>query len=183
MPSSPQVFHIKPTFQSIMILLFGGLGFLYSIQMTLGLTILFGLLPISFKFIGEPLPVILSQLVLLGLIGLVIYVGVAGIFISRSRSYLLVSSAGLEFKFDLNSYHIKFQWNEIEKIGVKQSYFKYDALFLKKAAPVGYNTYLFDRISKDGQHIIPLEVFEGWPNGALADEFKHYAPYLFPIGQ
>ncbi len=31
----------------------------------------------------------------------------------------------------------------------------------------------------DTQYFIPLDILEGWPQGKLAEQMRHYAPHLF----
>jgi energy-coupling factor transporter transmembrane protein EcfT len=97
-------------------------------------------------------------------------------------SYFKVSENGLEYRY-WPSYGVRCTWDDLEQLGNYKSlgFIPYDVLNLKKGEPLGWpiTMMMHQRLGLKTQYSVPLTGIQGWPNGELANQLRHFAPQLF----
>ena len=101
--------------------------------------------------------------------------------VSHLVSRLEVSDQGLDYLF-WPYYHIRCSWAEVQSIARRREVVvEADVLLLKNATEVGLPIAMGmrKRLGLDTHYFIPLNVWDGWPSGDLAEALRHYATGLF----
>lgn len=125
--------------------------------------------PPSILFLGVFAPLIV-------MLGILFLLQIAAI-ITLSFSYVRITPEGIEHKV-WPYRHIRIPWIEVDRL---DRILYYDALFLKSYEVIGpslsfawpWKYFQFTQIS------IPISLYNGWPDGPLAEDLKRYAPKLF----
>jgi hypothetical protein len=138
----------------------------------------FALIAIGRRTGSVPAGIILVDLFLLALLLLVTFPTIMGLVGMK----LETSANGIRYSYWPN-YTIECKWSDIDRLGEGTTgKIKYDVLYLSggkvmELAPTMKMRRLFFNPSK--QYYIPLARMEGWPDGELANDIRHYAPHLF----
>ena len=101
--------------------------------------------------------------------------------VSHLVSRLKVSDRGLDYLF-WPYYHIRCTWDQVQSITRrKEMMVEADILLLKTATELGLpiGMHIRKRIGLGNQYFIPLNLWDGWPSGELAETLRQYAPFLF----
>jgi hypothetical protein len=137
-------------------------------------------------------PVLLILGILLGVVSVFIFAvnlmntALAISNFSRYRkTYLRISATGLEYSVG-SLWGLRCQWKDVESISTHRTLgFSNDLLDLQNAERLGkawvwqLRSFLQRMVFKPARLSIPLSDFEGWPDGELAQDLRHYAPQLF----
>lgn len=100
-------------------------------------------------------------------------------------SYIKISPDGIEQKNSPYK-HIRCNWSDVDKLG--KFFLLTDVIYLNSYEVLGLSISLKSpfRFLHTKQGFISLTGYDGWPDGQLASDLKHYAPKLFddqPISQ
>jgi len=74
--------------------------------------------------------------------------------------------------------HIRSRWAEVDRLG---KFLFYDVIYLKSYEVIGLSLSFVKpfKFFAFSQTSIALSSYNGWPDGNLASDLKHYAPHLF----
>lgn len=101
--------------------------------------------------------------------------------VSHLASRLKVSNQGLDY-LSWPFYHIRCTWTQVQTVTQRKELIVHaDILLLKSATEIGLPIAMFmrKRMGLDNQYFIPLNVWDSWPSGELADTLRDHAPFLF----
>ncbi len=100
--------------------------------------------------------------------------------ITHLVSRLDLSDAGLDYLY-WPYVHINCSWNDVQAITKRKEVVQADIILLKRASETGLPITMTLRriLGLDTQYFIPLNILDGWPSGALAQELRDHAPQLF----
>jgi len=97
-------------------------------------------------------------------------------------SYLRMSPEGVEYR-SWPSYGVRCVWVDIEGLRTRRisGLFRSEELLLRRAEPVGPQITMTIRrvLGLTTQDLIPLTNLQGWPEGPLREQLRHYAPSIF----
>ena len=97
-------------------------------------------------------------------------------------SCLRMSPEGVEYR-SWPSYGVRCMWVDIEGLRTRRisGLFRSEELLLRHAEPVGPQiTRTLRRVlGLTIQDLIPLTNLQGWPEGPLSEQLRHYAPSIF----
>lgn len=132
--------------------------------------------PINLKLFYNISPL---EFYLLFSLGLFIFTMVTIIIIYKSGTFLRISSEGVEYhRWPFAT--IKCRWDETEKISQGRAMgLSFSTLMITRdrpgrVIPVGLGT-----LGSANHKLVPLNEFQGWPDGGLKNEMMQYAPHLF----
>jgi|GEM_PF-2783069 len=122
-----------------------------------------------------PIPIYIFEIMLVGYFLMAVVPTFIGLYTIR----LHASASGLKYTY-WPFCTIESTWEQTSHIGKPPfSIGKRQHLYLNDAKAKGSPILLWAMKLPTKKYFIPLSSFEGWPNGALAEDIRQYAPHLF----
>ncbi len=142
----------------------------------LELTCAIFLAPLMAASFSESDPLVVA---VLGTVGVIILTVVAVILIYKTGTFLRLSPEGLEYhRWPFTT--ITCRWNEVEKISRGNFMSIATATLMIPREKPGWETPVEGGVLGSARYkLVPLNDFQGWPDGDLTNELRQYAPKLF----
>jgi hypothetical protein len=121
-------------------------------------------------------PLVLAAI---GIIGIILLTFVVAVLIYRTGTFLKLSPEGLEYhRWPFTT--ITCQWNETEKIAQGKVMGMSVATLMIPREKIGWEMHVQGGVLGSAKYkLVPLNDFQGWPDGDLRNELMLYAPKLF----
>ena len=147
-----------------------------------GLVIAVVVVPLAMQILSNWIPIEEWQVaVIFAVLLLPPAVAAIGLTVGRAYwSFLEVSSDGLECRY-WPGYHIRCDWNDVDRLMRAQGHIEGDVLLLKRADVLSSSLLLrIERLlfAPRAPYSIPLHLFAGWSDGEIMEDVCWYMPGL-----